>query len=196
MNMITQDTIFSITIPKWENKVKMGVVIAAYYKKKDKLPVKHKGATLKKFGRSNIYIDKKGKKIIKNPTKVGKPIYWNLNGQQFYSNNMHWSDRSSIVNYYHKYFTKYIKKTFKEQFPTFLNYRLSMDISIHEIYSTHTPDITNMWILAKLFEDSMVNAKILRDDDPQFRCSTSYGYRFVDKEEDRKLIIKFKYTKL
>jgi hypothetical protein len=194
--MVTTKTIFSLTIPKWENKVKMGVVIATYYKKRDKLPAKHKGAKLKKFGRSFIYVDNKNKKIIKNPTKVGNPIYWNLNGQQFYSTNIHWSVRSTIVNYYHRYFNKYIKKAFSEPFPTFLSYRLAMDITIYEIYSSHTPDITNMWILAKLFEDAMVGAKILRDDDPQFRCSTSYSYKFVNDEKDRKLKIKFKYIKL
>lgn len=194
--MVTKDTVFTLTIPKWENKVKTGTIIAEYYKKKDKLPAKHKGAVLKKFGRTLIYVDKKKKKIIKNPAKVGKAIYWNLNGQQFYSTNIHWSVRSTIVNYYHRYFIKFIKKRFKQVFPTFLQYRLSMDITIYEIYSSHTPDITNMWILAKLFEDAMVTAKILRDDDPQFRCKTSYGYKFVTNEKDRKLKIKFKYVKL
>lgn len=193
--MVTKDTVFTITIPEWENKVPTGTVIAEYYKKKDKLPAKHKGATLKKFGRSWIYVDKKKKKIVKNPTKVGKKTYWNLNGQQFYSTNMHWSTRSTITSYYHRYFKKFIRKQLKKPFPTFLNYRLSMDITIYEVYSTHTPDITNMWILAKLFEDALVTEKILRNDDPQFRNKTSYAYKFVKTEKARKLVIKFKYMK-
>jgi hypothetical protein len=48
------------------------------------------------------------------------------------------------------------------------------------VYSSNTPDITNMWILTKLFEDALVNTGILRDDSPQFRTKTSYEYKFVE----------------
>jgi len=193
--MITKNTVFTLTIPKWENRVPVGIVTPQYYKKGSKLPAKHKGAKLKKFGRSSFYINRGGKKIVKNAKTAGKAKYWNLNGQQFYSTNIHWSTRSTIMNFYHNYFTKYIKKQFKKQFPTFISHTLEMDIEIHEIFSNKTPDITNMWLLTKLFEDSMVKAGILVDDSPEYRRKTSYKYVFVEKEEDRKLIIRFSYDK-
>jgi hypothetical protein len=43
-------------------------------------------------------------------------------------------------------------------------YTLNMDVII-DVYSTFTPDITNMWIL-KMIEDTVVKCKILRDDSP------------------------------
>jgi len=193
--MITKDTIFTLTIPEWKNKVPVGRIAPQYYKKGSKLPSKHKGAKLKKFGRSSFYV-MGSKKIVKNPTKAGKPKFWNLNGQQFYTTNMHWSTRSTIMNFYHSYFTKYIKKQFKKQFPVFLSHSLEMNIEIYEIFSSKTPDITNMWLITKLFEDSMVKTGILIDDCPEYRRKTSYEYIFVEKEEDRKLLITFKYDKI
>jgi len=193
--MITKDTVFTLTIPNWTNKVRVGTIKTTYYTKGDKLPEKYKEATTRKIGKKLYYIDDKNKKIVKNPTKRAKPDYWNANGQYFYSVNIPWKHRSIIVNYYHRYFSTFIKEQFKEQFPSFLSYKLDMDITFHEVYSRHTPDITNMWILAKIFEDTMVKDGILRDDSPEFRMRTSYGYEFVEKEEDRKIVINFKYNK-
>jgi hypothetical protein len=65
-------------------------------------------------------------------------------------------------------------------------YTLNMDVIIYDVYSTFTPDITNMWILSKMIEDTVVKCKILRDDSP-FRRHTGIGYRFVEEEKDRKL---------
>jgi hypothetical protein len=45
-------------------------------------------------------------------------------------------------------------------------YTLNMDVIIYDVYSTFTPDITNMWILSKMIEDTVVKCKILRDDSP------------------------------
>ena len=196
VDMITNKTTFTMTIKNWKNKMPVGKIAAQYYKKGTKLPLKHKGARLKKFGRTSYYVDSTNKRLIRNDNKAGNTKYWNLNGQAFYSTNMHWTLRSQITNFYHLYFTKYIEKRFTEPFPVFLGYRMSIDIKIYDIYTSQTPDITNMWILTKLFEDAMVNTKILRDDSPQFRSRTSYEYIFVEKEKDRKLVIKFKYIKI
>lgn len=194
--MITTNTVFKLVIPQWKNKIEISKIPKKYYAKGDKLPKKYNGATLKRFGSKYLYVDSDGNKIVKNPTKAGKSKYWNLNGQQFYSTNMHWALRKKIVDFYHKYFSEYIKKEFKEPFPIFLSYSITMEVKIYEVYSKFTPDITNMWILPKMIEDAMVNNKIIRDDSPQFRLKTSYEYIFVKDESKRKLVIKFKYKKI
>jgi len=79
--MITTKTTFMLTIPKWLNKMPIGKVQPQYYKKSAKLPLKHKGAKLKKFGRAQYYVDSSGKRLLKNEEKVGNIKYWNLNGQ-------------------------------------------------------------------------------------------------------------------
>jgi hypothetical protein len=193
--MITEKSIFTIEIPEWINKVRIGTVPTLYYTKGEALPSKHEGATLRKVGNKQYYVDEKHKKIIKNPLQRGNPEYWNLNGQAFYSTNMTWKQRSTIVNYYHKYFASYVNKQIKDPFPTFLAYTLNMDVVIYEVYSKFTPDITNMWILSKMIEDTVVKCKILKDDSPEFRRHTGVGYKFVEKEEDRKIIVNFNYIK-
>lgn len=193
--MVTESSVFTIEIPNWINKVRIGTIPTLYYTKGEPLPAKHAGASLRKIGAKEYYIDSKNKKIVKNPLQKGNPEYWNLNGQSFYSNNMTWKQRSTIVNYYHKYFKPFVINQLKEPFPIFLSHTLNMEVIIHEVYSKFTPDITNMWILSKLIEDTVVNCKILRDDSPEFRRHTGIGYVFVEEEKDRKITINFKYTK-
>lgn len=193
--MITPESTFQITIPKWENKLKIGTVIAQYYSSKDTVPKKYEGAELKRFGGKMLYVDASGKKIIKNKGAFQNPIYWTMNGQGFYNNTIHWSVRSKVVRYFHRYFQKYIKEQLKEPMPSFLSYKLSMEILIYDVYGPGTPDISNMWILPKMFEDALVSTELLRDDSPEFRRRSAYDYIFVDNEEDRKLVITFSYKK-
>lgn len=193
--MITPESTFQIVIPKWQNKLRIGTVIAQYYTAKDIVPKKYVGAELKKFGGKMLYVDAAGKKIIKNKGSVKNPIYWTMNGQGFYNNTIHWSVRSKVVKYFHRYFQKYIKNQLKDPIPSFLSYKLSMEILIYDVYGPATPDISNMWILPKMFEDALVSTELLRDDSPEFRRRTAYDYIFVDNEEDRKLVITFSYKK-
>lgn len=193
--MITEKSIFTLEIPHWVNKVRIGTVPTLYYAKGESLPDKYAGSKLRKAGKKEYYVDSKNKKIVKNPLQKGTPEYWNLNGQSFYSNNITWKQRSTIVNYYHKYFTPYVVKQLKNPFPDFLSYKLDMKVIIYDVYSKYTPDITNMWILSKMVEDTVVNCGILRDDSPEFRMYTGFGYTFVEKESERKIVVTFKYTK-
>jgi hypothetical protein len=72
----------------------------------------------------------------KEPSSKGNPEYWNLNGQAFTA--LTWKQRSTIVNFYHKYFATYVNKQLKEPFPTFMAYTLNMDVIIYDVYSTFT----------------------------------------------------------
>jgi len=185
---------FTLTIPNWKNKVCIGIVGPKYYKASNKTPKtissKYK---VKNVMRDYYYVDEKGAPVVKNKKNVGKEEMWAINGQSFYQAALHWKTRTKIVNEYHAYLTNFIKKEFSDPFPTYLNFSLSMHIDIYEIYTSHLPDITNMWILPKLIEDCFVNSKILKEDSPEFRMKTSYEYKFVNKKADRKLVVTFKY---
>lgn len=193
--MVSEKSTFLLVIPQWVSKVKVGVIPIIYYTSGDSLPKKYAGALLKRVGNKSYYIDELGRKIIKNPDKKGTAEYWNMNGQSFYSNNITWRQRSLIVDFYHKYITPFVKQQLQEPFPEFLSYKIDMHVTIYEIFSHYTPDITNMWILVKLIEDTVVSCGVLRDDSPEFRMRTSYGYKFVETEEERKIEVKFKYNK-
>lgn len=188
---------FNITIKKWPNKVPIGMSKPKYFSKSSKPPKKlYPNAVLKRFGKSTMYwVDKKTlKRIIKSP---GVQKYWNLNGQSLYSGNMHWKLRSTVVNFYHALFKRELKKQIKNILPTYLSYSLSISVDIYEIYSKSTPDVTNMWLLEKMFEDSMTEAGIIRDDSPEFVMESGRKrYHWVDDEEKRKLIFRIKYIKV
>jgi hypothetical protein len=124
-------------------------------------PSKHEGATLRKIGAKQYYVDSNTKNS-KEPSSKREPRVLELKWTSLYSTNMTWKQRSTIVNFYHKYFATYVNKQLKEPFPTFMAYTLNMDVIIYDVYSTFTPDITNMWILSKMIEDTVVKCKILR----------------------------------
>jgi hypothetical protein len=51
--------------------VRVGTVPTLYYTKGEALPSKHEGATLRKIGAKQYYVDSKHKKIVKNPLQKG-----------------------------------------------------------------------------------------------------------------------------
>lgn len=189
--------IYEITIDKWPNKVPIGISRDTYYTRTSKLPKKYAGiGVLKKFGKAkSYYVDKTtGKKIVRTQ---GKQQYWNLNGQGLYSGNMHWKLRATVVNFYHNVFKKAIRKQLKKPMEIYLNYGLSISVDIYEVYTKFTPDITNMWLLEKMFEDSLQELKLLRDDSPEFVIESGRKrYHWVTDESKRKLVFKIKYLKI
>jgi hypothetical protein len=54
--------------------VRVGTVPTLYYTKGEALPSKHEGATLRKIGAKQYYVDSKHKKIVKNPQKGTQSI--------------------------------------------------------------------------------------------------------------------------
>jgi hypothetical protein len=50
---------------------RVGTVPTLYYTKGEALPSKHEGATLRKIGAKQYYVDSKHKKIVKNPLQKG-----------------------------------------------------------------------------------------------------------------------------
>ena len=183
---------YDIPVPEWPRKVVVGHSRDSYYTKSAKIPKKYaKSAVLKKFGKDKWYWIDKGttKRIVK---KAGGDTTWNFNGQGFYTGNIHWTTRTKIVNFYHKIFIKQIKEHVKENIPSCFGYALSVSVDIYDIYSSYTPDIGNVgWLLLKLFEDSLQEAGVLRDDSPEYIMESGRSrYHWVTKESGRKLIFK------
>lgn len=188
---------YEVVIPNWPSKVPISSRRPTYFTKAMRLPKKYSDvAILKKFGANKFYwvYKKTLKKIVKTEASSK---YWNLNGQALYSGSMHWSTRALVVSFYHALFKKYILKVFKEPMPIYLGYGLSISVDIYEIFSNFTPDITNMWLLEKMFEDTLQETGMLEDDSPQFVIESGRKkYYWVTKEEKRKLVFKIKYIKI
>ncbi|MCK5788159.1 MAG: hypothetical protein KAH32_04145 [Chlamydiia bacterium] len=186
---------YEIVIKEWKNSVPMGISKNTFYGEKSKLPAKYvKNSVLKKFGKKNYWVDKDTK--IRLIRTKGKAIKWNLNGQAFYSASIHWTARTKIVKFYHKEFAKYIADVVQKPFEIYQDYGLSISVDIYEIFTKFTPDVTNMWLLEKMFEDTLQEMGLLRDDNPEFVIESGRKrYHWVNKPEDRKLIFKLKYIK-
>jgi hypothetical protein len=55
------------------------------------------------------------------------------------------------------------------------------------------PDVSNMWLLEKFFEDALQECEIIPDDSPAYvRESGRKRYHFIETAEERKLVFTIK----
>lgn len=197
-----------VVIPRWANKVlKSKSTKPKYWEVKDlsKLPKKHKdkiiiGRHINVFGQKAYIVDVNGDRFLKNTVKVGKPNYWILNGQDLYSAVLNWRLRKGIALYYHGYFSSYIKEQIKSPLITENEkgiYALSISCDIYEIKRGLMPDVSNMWLLEKFFEDSLQECNVIPDDNPDYVIESGRKrYHWVETEQERKLIFNINKIKL
>ncbi len=134
--------------------------------------------------------------IAKKSRKSGKPRYWTVNGQGLYNATMHYTLRSKITKYYHNYLSGYIKtqitKKHKEAINTVVYkgslQKLAISLDIYEIKKHKMPDIGNLWLWIKWFEDALQESGIIPDDNPDYVIESGRKrYCFVNNENERKL---------
>ena len=140
--------------------------------------------------------------ISKKTRKTGKPRYWTINGQGLYNGTMHYRVRSKLTKHFHKYFVDHIKQNMSGQIADFIKQyvgpdkgKLSVSLAIFEMHKKRLPDIGNMWIWTKWFEDALQEAGVIPDDNSDYIIESGRTrYIWVDKEEDRKLVFFFYLT--
>jgi len=135
--------------------------------------------------------------VAKKSKKSGKPRYWTINGQGLYNATLHYRLRGTITKYFHKYLIKYIKQQItKKQIESINNivykdsdHKLSISVDIYEIKRGKIPDIGNMWLWLKWFEDALQEAGVIPDDNPDYVIESGRTrYHWVDNESERKLV--------
>lgn len=187
---------YQIIIPNWEYKyVRTKSTIPKYWLSKDsnKLPKKYKEVldpNKAVFKNGKFYCcDQNQNRFLKNTLKVGKENSLKLNGQSLYNAMLNWRERSKLAEYYHKYFSSYIKEQIKPiKFEVGKDF-FSISCDIYEIKRSSMPDVSNMWLLEKFFEDSLQECGIIPNDSPDYVIESGRKrYHWVNKEEDRKLI--------
>lgn len=192
--MDVNDT-WSVTIPEWENYYLLSnKTMPKYWLWKDrfKLPLKYQ-TNLARIplikGKRAFCKNEEGERLLKNTRKVGTPNKWILNGQDLYSGKLHHTQRSKMVEYFHNYFGKYVDEQLQEPIALPEGYKLSISCEIYEILRTHIPDVSNMWILEKMFEDVLQIHNIIASDAPDIvRESGRKKYNWVTTPEERKLV--------
>ena len=192
---------YKVIVPEWEYYfVKSKKTSPKYwlYKDKDKLPLKHKAI----FRDQPLLIsgkayccDSGGNRMVKNTKKVGAENIWVLNGNALYSGILHHTMRKKVAGYYHAYFSKYIREQLKPIILTPGNY-LSISCDIYEIPRGNMPDVSNMWLLEKFFEDALQECGIIEDDGPNIVLESGRKrYHWVKHPKERKLIFNINITK-
>lgn len=129
------------------------------------------------------------KRVIANSQKAGKPSYYIVNGQAFYSGFGSEFERIAIVAGLKDFYKLHLKrlKPFKKT-----SYPIIVDMEMHSPTNRKNWDLDNTWIHYKTISDSMVDLGILPDDNIQFITHAgSPLYYPVDNDEDRKLVLNF-----
>ena len=198
----TKGTEFQVIIPKWESKYeKSKKTMAKYWLWKDrlKLPKKHLenlASKSRKYGVKLYCVDKSGNRFLKNSKKAGTPNTWTLNGQDLYSAVMHHTVRTKMAKYYHAYFKRFIISQLPSKIPIILGYKFGVSCDIYEIKRGIMPDVSNMWLLEKFFEDALQEAGRIPDDNPDYVIESGRKrYHWVEKEDKRKLVFTIYYLK-
>jgi len=189
---------WKVVIPEWQNYYqKSGRTMPKYWlwRDRERLPSKH---LLKlashpvKVGKKEYCCDGSGERFLKNTKSVGKPNLWILNGQDLYNGNLDWRMRKKVAGFFHEYFSKYIKKQIKP-IKLLENELLSVSCDIYEVKRRNMPDVSNMWLLEKFFEDSLQDCGIIADDDPDHVIESGRKqYHWVSDPKDRKLVFTIK----
>ena len=138
-------------------------------------------------------------KIAEKTRRTGKPKYWTVNGQALYNATLHFRARAKITEYYHKYLSKYIKEQIsniqiqqiRHNVGKDLPHKLSISLDIYEVKKGMLPDVGNLWIWLKWFEDALQDCGVIIDDNPDFVIESGRKkYHWVETDEQRKLVFK------
>lgn len=141
----------------------------------------------------------------KKSKKSGKPRYWTINGQGLYNATLHYRLRGTITKYFHKYLSKYIKEQVTEEDIQLINslvYKessilLGVSVDIYEIKRGKMPDIRNMWLWGKWFEDALQDCGVIPDDNPDYVIESGRTrYFWIDTVKERKLVFKIYFVNI
>ena len=143
--------------------------------------------------------------VAKKSRKSKKPRYWTINGQGLYNATLHYRLRSKLTKYYHTYLSIYIKQQIsREQIEELNNqiffgssHKLSVSLDIYEVRRGKMPDVSNLWLWTKWFEDALQESKIIPDDNPDYVIESGRTrYHWVDNESERRLVFKMNLIKI
>lgn len=153
-----------------------------YYNKNGHIPKKYQ--KYKDFDVKGRLLGQDGKPLIANPASVNKPRIKKINGQELYSGNMPPHLRSKIVNCIKEQFQGVVRKCNPlSEFP------IAITGELHTIPGAMNWDLDNQWIYHKCFQDALVAAEIIPDDNIFYITQApAFSYHPVERLEDRKLV--------
>lgn len=195
---MTEERTWTVVIPEWHSHYQKAAKTAPKYwewKDREKLPLKHKDKLAAQplvKGQKAYCVDSEGERFLKNTKKAGRPNTWVLNGQDLYNATLNWRLRKTVAKFYHGYFSGFIAAQL-EPLTIPQGSALSISCDIYEVKRSQMPDVSNMWLLEKFFEDALQEQGIIPDDNPDYVMESGRKrYHWVEDPTDRKLVFTIK----
>jgi len=142
--------------------------------------------------------------LSKKSRKTGKSKYWTVNGQSLYNSSLHFTARAKVTEYFHNYLIRHILDQITPSQILELNKCLEVDpytklaisLDIYEIKRGKMPDIGNLWLWIKWFEDALQKCEIIPNDNPNYVIESGRKtYHWVNDPSERKLQFKIETIK-
>lgn len=142
--------------------------------------------------------------LARKSRKTGKPRYWTVNGQSLYNAALHFTARAKVTTYFHNYLLKHIiSQITPSQIIDLHNYieehpdeKMSVSLDIYEVKRGKMPDIGNLWIWIKWFEDALQECEVIPNDNPNYIIESGRKmYHWVTDPLKRKLQFKIEFIK-
>lgn len=176
----------TIEIPEFIEYVKMSNSRrATYYKPTDKLPKKYQDPSFF-FDTKNRLCTSDGTPIVRNARSAGTPRMKKINGQDFYAGSTRPVIRVKIVNAIKDSFRPYLHNVYKIPAD---KYPIQISCAMYDVPGKADWDLDNKWIYLKVFQDLLVQMKIIPDDNIKYVSkAASMEFCPVETTEERKLV--------
>lgn len=135
-----------------------------------------------------LYRKSDGIIIPSNSRTVDKPRLKKVNGQDVYNQNAMTFGRSKIVQILHEYFDKFLKgqqPIQEEHYPL----TIQMTFNVHDM-GRNNVDNDNKWIWRKVLQDTMVDNKLIPDDNVNIINGNMEITNLIPGSENQSLIIR------
>jgi len=178
-----QDSSREIIIPQYLTHVQLTKGRRPkYYTKGTKIPKKYQ--KYKTFDVKGRLLGDDNKPLIANPASVNKPRIKKINGQELYSGNMPPHLRSKIVAVMKEHFVQHLRKC-----NPVVDFPIAITAELYTVPGAMNWDLDNQWIYHKCFQDALVEANVIPDDNIFYITQApAFSYTPVERLEDRKLI--------
>jgi hypothetical protein len=127
-----------------------------------------------------------GEFVVANKRTAGTPKYQKINGQDFYSGFGSPFIRNTMVTEIKRSLLPYAKRV-----PKIVEFPIQFEMELYTTIDEGNWDLDNLWIYSKCFQDVLVQAGIIPDDNIQFITKPAAPEFFpVKTPEERKIIFK------
>lgn len=186
--------ILKINIPEFNEYIRIAEkkILKPFIKDgKKKIPKKYQ-SDIYEWNKIGKLVFKDTKQLVpSNPLTVGKPRDWRINGQDIYNQKVKHSNRGALMQKMHEKFRPYLEGIkFDDNI-----YPLTLKINFYVLDNNKQEgrerniDNDNRWIYNKVIQDTLVELKVIPDDNPYYINGNQSTTYFVEDPKDVRLEI-------